>query len=153
MARNAATTVWPPVRAAASAPGLAGSEPAASADPAAIATLARDAAVVVILLERFGDLLADALDAAGRGADEELAVAVGERTRVTAALGNRLAALAITRQVARRHGATTTQITATLRPVDDALYHAQLLHDRVTDNEDGAGATRARGTAALTLVR
>lgn len=126
---------------------------AATSEPAVIATLARDTAAVVVLLERFGDLLADALDAAGRGADEELAVAVAERTRVTAALGNRLAALAITRQVARRDGATTAQITAALRPVNDALYHAQLLHDRVNDNQDGAIVSRARGTATLTLVR
>lgn len=119
---------------------------------AADGDLARDAAAVVVLLERFGDLLADALDAAGRGAEEEFAVAVAERGRVTAALGNRLAALALARQVARRDGVTPGEITAALRPVDQALRHAQLLHDRVADDE--LAAQGAVPTAiALTLIR
>lgn len=113
--------------------------------------LARDAAAIVVLLERFGDLLAEALDAAGRGADEEFAVAVAERTRVTTALGARLSALADARQVARRDGIPDAQIAAVLRPVDEALRYAQLLHDRVTDEVDAAPRTD-RGVA-LTLVR
>ena len=123
---------------------------AASQTPA----LARDAAAVVILLERFGDLLTEALDAAGRGADEDFAVAVAERTRVTAALGTRLAALAVARQVARRDGVTEAQIEAALRPVDDALRHAQLLHERVADDVVPPAPGRAvRDRPVLALVR
>ncbi len=119
---------------------------------AAGADLARDAATVVVLLERFGDLLTEALDAAGRGAEEEFAVAVAERGRVTAALGNRLAALALARQVARRGGATPGDIAAALRPVDRALRHAQLLHDRVESDERSSHDAVA-AEARLTLVR
>ncbi|HEY0777150.1 MAG TPA: hypothetical protein VGD56_04210 [Gemmatirosa sp.] len=118
---------------------------AASQTPA----LARDAATVVILLERFGDLLTEALDAAGRGADEDFAVAIAERTRVTTALGTRLAALAVARQVARRDGVTEAEIDAALRPVDDALRHAQLLHDRIAEDVP----TPVPGRPVLSLVR
>ncbi len=116
---------------------------------ATLPALARDAAAIVRLLERFGDLLSEALDAAGRGADEDFAVAVAERTRVTAALGTRLAALAVARQVALHDGATDAQISAALCPVDAALRHAQLLHERVAD-DDFTSSSRHR---SLTLVR
>lgn len=115
-------------------------------------SLAHDATAIVVLLERFGDLLADALDAAGRGADEEFAVAVAERGRVTTALGNRLAALAIARQMARRDGATPAQIAAALRPVDLALRHAQLLHDRVADDANFVTSGLAPGDPPLVLL-
>lgn len=116
-------------------------------------TLIREARAIVILLERFGDLLTDALDAAGRGADDEFAVAVAERGRVTAAISTRLAAIAITRQVARRDGATGAEIAAALRPVDAALHHAHLLHDRVADEPEDATVPRVRPPGVLTLVR
>ncbi len=112
----------------------------------ALTALVRDADAIVVLLERFGDLLADALSAAGRGADEEFAVAVAERARVTTALGNRLAALAIARRMARRNGATAAELRDALRPVDEALRHAQLLHDRVADDD-------ACAAVALAIVR
>ncbi|GJG86633.1 hypothetical protein tb265_18140 [Gemmatimonadetes bacterium T265] len=115
--------------------------------------LAREAAAVVILLERFGGLLADALDAAGRGADDEFAVAVAERARVTTALGNRLARLAILRQIARRNGASAAEVAMALRPVDDALRHAQLLHDRIADEDERVFTTPFGERPALTLVR
>lgn len=118
--------------------------------------LARDATAIVVLLERFGDLLTDALDAAGRGADDDFAVALAERGRVTTALGNRLAALTIARQIAERDGATPAQIAAAMSPVNEALRHAHLLHDRVADDEHGAGSDavpRPAARPALTLLR
>ena len=118
--------------------------------------LARDAAAIVVLLERFGDLLADALDAAGRGADEDLAVAVAERARVTTALGNRLAALTVARQIAERDGATPAQIAAAMYPVNEALRHAHLLHDRVADDEprtESVAVSRPASRSMLTLVQ
>lgn len=129
--------------------------PAPITSPTAIDRLAHDAAAVVALLERFGALLTDALDAAGRGADDEFATAVGERARVTAALRPRLATLNAARR-ALRHApaAEADRLAAVLRPVDDAVEYARLLHLRVTDApDDGACVSRPSASAGLTLVR
>lgn len=129
--------------------------------------LARDAAAIVVLLERFGGLLTDALDAAGRGAGEDFVVAVAERGRVTVALGNRLAALALARQIAEQDGTPPAEIASALEPVDRALRYAQLLHERVADESeqvatafalpgevpDGPAPPRARGRNTLSLLK
>ncbi len=135
---------------------LAASAPAVAPwdGPGAVrARLEDEAATAVALLERFGDLLGVAPDAAGRGDDEALEVAVAERAWVMAELEPLLASLAAARSRARegrpagaaqakgkRRGAgalppavdaaTIARITA---PVDDALRHARLLHERLTD--------------------
>jgi hypothetical protein len=137
---------------------LAASAPAVAPwdGPGAVrARLEDEAATAVALLERFGDLLGVALDAAGRGDDDALEAAVAERAWVMAELEPLLASLAAARGRARgqagrppspapaqgkrrRAGAlppavdaaTVARITA---PVDDALRHARLLHERLTD--------------------
>lgn len=101
----------------------------------ALTALACDTAAIVALLERFGALLTEALDAAARGRDEDLAVAVAERGRIITALGNRLAALALARHVAQREGVSDAEVAATLRPLDAALGNARLLHDRTAADE------------------
>ena len=119
------------------------------------ARLEDEAATAVALLERFGDLLGVALDAAGRGDDAALDAAVGERAWVMAELGPLLASLAAARARPRRAGAPraarptvpgagrrpralpapldAATLAGILDPVDDALRHARLLHERVAD--------------------
>jgi hypothetical protein len=119
------------------------------------ARLEDEAATAVALLERFGDLLGVALDAAGRGDDAALEAAVGERAWVMAELGPLLASLAAARGRPRRAGGPRparalvraagrraralpaplddATLAGILDPVDDALRHARLLHERVAD--------------------
>ena len=121
------------------------------------ARLEDEAATAVALLERFGDLLAVALDAAGRGDDAALDAALGERAWVMAELGPLLASLAAARARVRPRrvgGPRATRaavpgadrrprplpapldaatLAGILDPVDDALRHARLLHERVAD--------------------
>ena len=82
---------------------------------------------------------------------ERVIVANADQLVVVAALGDRLAALAVARQLARRDGAAAAEVAAAMRPVDLALRHAQLLHDRVADDTEPALAGNGRGT--LQLVR
>jgi hypothetical protein len=110
------------------------------------ARLEDEAATAVALLERFGDLLGVALAAAGRGDDAALDVAVGERAWVMAELEPLLASLAAARAqtrtqprapAGRRRALPAAVDPATLAlilaPVDDALRHARLLHERLAD--------------------
>jgi hypothetical protein len=106
-----------------------------------------EAATAVALLERFGDLLAVALGAAGSGDDEGLEAAVAERAWVMAELEPLLASLAAAREQARsaarlaalgrRRGlppaVDASALARILAPVDEALGHARLLHERLTD--------------------
>jgi hypothetical protein len=113
-----------------------------------------EAATAVALLERFGDLLTVALAAAGSGDDDALDAAVAERAWVMAELGPLLASLAAARDGARecrreraRAGARSAgaarrrpappldaaALAEILDPVDEALRHARLLHERLAD--------------------
>lgn len=120
------------------------------------ARLEDEAATAVALLERFGELLGVALDAAGQGDDDALDAAVAERAWVMAELEPLLASLAAARAArrgappVRRRGAFPPAVDAAtlariLAPVDEALGHARLLHERLTD-----AVGRRRG---LALVR
>jgi flagellar protein FliS len=106
---------------------------------AARARLEDEAATAVALLERFGDLLGVALDAAGSGDDDALEAAVAERAWVMAELEPLLASLAAARRRARggraprRAPADEAALARILGPVDEALGHARLLHERLTD--------------------
>lgn len=99
--------------------------------------LAWQATAAVGLLERFGDLLAVALEAVGSGDDAALNAALVEREQVLVQLEPLLAALARARDaVARAPGSgphARQALAGILRPVDQALRHAQLLHERLTD--------------------
>ena len=123
------------------------------------ARLEDEAATVVALLERFGALLAVALDAAGRGDDDGLDTAVAERAWVMDELEPLLVSLAAARRQSRRHvrvqvrssgigdatagsrrrpcalppAVDAATLARILGPVDEALRHARLLHDRLTD--------------------
>lgn len=103
-----------------------------------------EAATAVALLERFGDLLGVALAAAGSGDDEALEAALAERAWVMAELEPLLASLAAARvrastRVAGRRPRTlrppvdVAALARILAPVDEALGHARLLHERLTD--------------------
>ncbi len=105
-----------------------------------------EAATAVALLERFGELLGVALAAAGSGDDAALDAAVAERSWVMAELEPLLASLAAARARARgaapgargRRRALPSAVDAAtvariLAPVDEALRHARLLHERLTD--------------------
>ena len=119
--------------------------PAWDAPAAARARLDDEAATAVALLERFGDLLAVALDAAGRGAGEALDAAVAERAWVVAELRPLLASLGEARATRPRSAAQAAELARVLAPVDEALRHAGLLHTRITDEMDA--------WAPLALVR
>jgi hypothetical protein len=119
------------------------------------ARLEDEAATAVALLERFGDLLGVALQAAGDGDDAALDAAVAERAWITAELGPLLASLAAARGRARAADAAAAgraagagdapaldvdalaldgaALAGILDPVDSALSHARLLHERLTD--------------------
>jgi hypothetical protein len=112
---------------------------------AARARLEDEAATTVALLERFGDLLGVALDAAGSGDDAALDAAVAERAWVMAELEPLLGSLAAARRRGRRdrrpaagraRGSApvdAAELARILGPVDEALRHARLLHERLTD--------------------
>jgi hypothetical protein len=109
--------------------------------------LARQATAAVGLLERFGDLVIVALEAVGSGDGGALRGALAERERLMGELEPLLADLA-----AARHAAAATAgqnaraaLTTILKPVDEALRHARLLHIRLTDEVDAR--------PPLTLVR
>jgi hypothetical protein len=117
--------------------------------------LAWQATAAVDLLERFGDLLSVALEAVGSGDDAALQGALVERERLLVQLEPLLAALARARDgVARASGVGThahQALGAILRPVDEALRHAQLLHERLSDEVAERPATVAR-RAPVALV-
>jgi hypothetical protein len=119
---------------------------------AARSRLEDEAATTVALLERFGDLLGVALDAAGSGDDLALEAALEERAWVMRELEPLLASLATARAVTRpaaraargrvraaRPRRSLAQplepavVDELLAPVDEALRHARLLHERLTD--------------------
>lgn len=126
---------------------VSGARPAVPAwdGPGAVRSRLEDEAdTAVALLERFGLLLGEALDAAGRGDDAALDAAVGERAWVMAELGPLLASLAAAREQARLASAPgrrrtlaatldAASLARILDPVDEALRHARLLHERLTD--------------------
>jgi len=132
--------------------------------------LAWQASAAVGLLERFGDLLTVALEAVGSGDDEALDAALAERERLVAQLEPLLAALAAARESAsawvppragddaaasRGASASRAAIAVILRPVNEALRHAQHLHLRLTDEVRGREARRHRTevVAPIVLVR
>lgn len=100
------------------------------------ARLEDEVATAVALLERFGDLLVVALDAAGQGADDALEAAVAERAWVMAELSPLLVALGEARTAYPHSPARAAELARVLAPVDDALRNAGLLHARVTDEID-----------------
>jgi hypothetical protein len=99
--------------------------------------LAWQATAAVGLLERFGDLVLVALDAAGDGDDDCLRAALAERGRLMVQLEPLLAELAMARQMMSRDelaGPNARRALATiLQPVDHALRYANLLHARLAD--------------------
>jgi hypothetical protein len=116
--------------------------------------LAWQATDAVSLLERFGDLVIVALDAVGRGADDELERALRDRGALVQELQPLLGALAAAREYmigCPPHTAAARAVAEILAPVDDALRHAQLLHSRLSDEvrERGWDAGRPR----MTIVR
>lgn len=112
------------------------------------ARLEDEAATAVALLERFGDLLGVALDAAGQGDDDALDAAVAERAWVMAELEPLLTSLSAARGESRRRprvGAAAGRrppafppavdaptLARILAPVDEALRHARRLHERLS---------------------
>lgn len=134
---------------------MASTPPAAWDGPGAVrARLEDEAATAVALLERFGALLGVALDAAGQGADDALDAAVAERAWVMAELEPLLASLAAARGESRRprpRAATGRRrpafppavdaltVARILAPVDEALRHARLLHERLSDEAGRRG--------------
>jgi hypothetical protein len=115
--------------------------------------LAWQATAAVGLLERFGDLLTIALDALGAGDDHALDAALVERERLVVQLEPLLAALAAARELAGRAPAAASRsaIAVILRPVDDALRHAQHLHLRLAD-EVRSRAVDARPASASPIA-
>ena len=121
--------------------------------------LAWQATAAVGLLERFGDLLMVALEAVGAGDDAALDAALMERERLVSQLEPLLAALASARELAARAPAAASRaaIAVILRPVDEALRHAQHLHLRLADEVRSRTASEAPSrapapTAPLALV-
>jgi hypothetical protein len=118
--------------------------------------LAWQATAAVDLLERFGDLLTVALEAVGQGDDGALNAALVEREQLLVQLEPLLASLAAARE-AITSGPTTgaharRALASILRPVDEALRHAQLLHVRLTDEVADRTPGVAR-RAPVALVR
>ena len=118
--------------------------------------LAWQATAAVDLLERFGDLLTIALDAVGSGDDLTLGEALVEREQLLVQLEPLLAALASARERVAASPMSGTHVrsalAAILRPVDEALRHAQLLHVRLADEVSDRPTTPGR-RAPLALVR
>ena len=116
--------------------------------------LAQQATAAVGLLERFGDLVTVALEAVGAGDDAMLRAVLDERERLVRDLEPVLAALAAARQsLADRPDAgvaSRAAVASILRPVDQALRYAQLLHIRLTDE---VGGTPVDGRRGLAIVR
>jgi hypothetical protein len=110
--------------------------PAWDGAAAAHARLEDEAVTAVALLERFGDLLAVALDAAGRGAEDALDAAVAERAWVVSELRPLLAALREAKRSGAHVPAEAARLAQVLAPVDVALRQAGLLHERLTDDVD-----------------
>ena len=130
--------------------------PAAAATAAAhpledSARLAVQATSAVELLERFGDLVIVALEAVGSGDDAALRAALAERERLMQALEPLLADLAVARHAAAATAGQNARaaVATILKPVDEALRHARLLHIRLTDEVDGTPVRRE----GLALVR
>lgn len=117
--------------------------------------LAWQAEAAVSMLERFGELVGIALDALGASDDEGFAAALAERERLVALLEPLLGELALARQRARTYPAprASEALAEILRPVDEALHYAQLLHarlvDEVTVREQGLWPTASRRRARL----
>ncbi len=108
--------------------------------------LAWQATAAVGLLERFGDLVTTALDAVSGGDDRALVEALHERERLLVQLEPLLADLSAARHRLAREpeGAAARQaIESILRPVDEALRYANLLHVQLEE---------PRRTAPLVLV-
>lgn len=119
------------------------------------ARLAWQADAAVRLLERFGDLLAVALEAVGEGDDAVFAEALAERDRLVVQLEPLLGTLAAARVQAHEwpalepddadwdddlgDGGALAPVTLAriLAPVDEALRHAQHLHRRLSDEVRG----------------
>jgi hypothetical protein len=118
--------------------------------------LAWQATAAVDLLERFGDLLTIALDAVGSGDDVALGEALVEREQLLVQLEPLLAALASARERVAESPVSGTHarsaLASILRPVDEALRHAQLLHVRLADEVSDRPTTPAR-RSPLALVR
>lgn len=97
--------------------------------------LAWQAEQAVTLLERFGELVGIALDAVGDGDEPAFVAALAERERLMVLLQPLLGDLA----KARRHAdgfatpCASEALAEILRPVDEALRYAQLLHARLAD--------------------
>jgi hypothetical protein len=105
--------------------------------------LAWQAEAAVGLLERFGELVSVALAAVAADDEDAFAAALAERERLVALLEPLLGDLA---QARRRAGTFATPraseaLAEILRPVDEALHYAQLLHSRLADEVSGR-ATR-----------
>jgi hypothetical protein len=123
--------------------------------------LAWQATAAVGLLERFGDLVLVALEAAGDGDDELLRAALTERQRLLSQLEPLLADLSGARQRMSQDefaGPNARHALATiLHPVDQALRYANVLHVRLTDElpERAVPVAPARPArrAPLALVR
>ena len=97
--------------------------------------LAWQAEAAVSLLERFGELVGIALDAVGAGDDAAFASALAERARLVLLLEPLLDELAQARYRARTYAAplATEALAEILRPVDEAVRYARLLHARLVD--------------------
>ena len=154
----------PPPAALAIAPPLSIERP--SAPPAehpleASDRLAWQATAAVGLLERFGDLVLVALEAAGDSDDELLSAALAERQRLLSQLEPLLADLASARQRMSQDelaGPNARHALATiLHPVDQALRYANVLHVRLADELPGRAVpvtpARPARRAPLALVR
>jgi hypothetical protein len=121
--------------------------------------LAWQATAAVGLLERFGDLVLIALEAAGDGDDDLLRAALAERGQLLIQLQPLLADLAVARQQMSLDdvaGPNARRALATiLQPVDHALRYANLLHERLADELPSTPAPAARPVrrGPLTLVR
>lgn len=121
--------------------------------------LAAQATAAVGLLERFGDLVTVALEAVGSRDDVALRAALAERERLLGQLEPLLADLAAARQrvLDETLGGPNARraLSTILRPVDEALRYANLLHVRLTDEiADQPPAAPARtDRAPLVLVR
>ena len=121
--------------------------------------LAWQATAAVALLERFGDLVLIAREAAGDGDDDLLRAALAERGRLLIELQPLLADLAVARQQVSRDevaGPNARRALATiLQPVDQALRYANLLHERLADElpPNPAPAARPVRRGRLMLVR
>ena len=117
--------------------------------------LAWQAEAAVSLLERFGELVGIALDALGASDDDGFEAALAERERLVALLEPLLVELAQARHRAHTYPAprASQALAGILRPVDEALRYANLLHARLVDvvavREQGGARPTPRRRAAL----